>query len=99
MVSRGVRRQLFIFAAVTLVTALVLGLYYLSLPSALGMGRYTLQADLPASGGLYRTANVTYRGATIGKVSAVEPTKDGVRATLSIEDGVKIPVDATANVH
>ena len=99
MVSRGVRRQLFIFAAVTLVTALVLGLYYLSLPSALGMGRYTLQADLPASGGLYRTANVTYRGATIGQVSAVEPTKDGVRATLSIEDGVKIPVDATANVH
>ncbi len=99
MVTRMVRKQLVIFSVLTLITALVLGLYYLSLPSAMGVGRYTLQADLPASGGLYRTANVTYRGVTIGKVTAVEPTKSGVRATLSIDDSVKIPVDSTANVH
>ena len=64
-----------------------------------GIGQYTLNADLPASGGLYKTANVTYRGETIGKVTAVEPTATGARATMSIADRYKIPIDASANVH
>ena len=49
---------------------------------------------LPRSGGLYATANVTYRGTTIGKVTAVEPTENGARATMSIDNRYKIPVDA-----
>ncbi|MGH3522634.1 MAG: MCE family protein [Mycobacterium sp.] len=69
------------------------------LPSLAGIGQYTLNADLPASGGLYKTSNVTYRGVTIGKVTDVEPTEHGARATLSIDDRYKIPIDATANVH
>src|SRR5882757_209678 len=76
-----------------------LGWYYLRLPSVAGIGQYTLTAELPASGGLYATANVAYRGVTIGKVTDVAPTANGVRATLSIDDRYKIPVDATANVH
>jgi phospholipid/cholesterol/gamma-HCH transport system substrate-binding protein len=48
---------------------------------------------------LYRTSNVTYRGIQIGRVTKVEPTKNGVRATLSIDSRYKIPVDASANVH
>ena len=99
MRTRFVRNQLIVFAVLTVVTMVVLGGYYLQLPSAVGIGQYTLSAKLPASGGLYRTANVTYRGATIGKVTAVEPTRTGVRATLSIDDRYKIPVDASANVH
>ena len=42
---------------------------------------------------------MTYRGETIGKVTAVEPTETGARATMSIADRYKIPVDAAANVH
>ncbi|BDX33766.1 mammalian cell entry protein [Mycobacterium antarcticum] len=99
MVTRFVRTQLIVFSILTLLTLLVLGGYYLRLPAAVGIGQYTLTADLPVSGGLYRTANVTYRGATIGKVTAVEPTKTGVQVTMSIDDGYRIPVDATANVH
>jgi phospholipid/cholesterol/gamma-HCH transport system substrate-binding protein len=64
-----------------------------------GIGQYTLKADLPASGGLYPTANVTYRGETIGKITDVEPTEQGALATMSIASGHKIPIDATANVH
>ncbi len=45
------------------------------MPTLMGVGQYTLKADLPASGGLYATANVTYRGITIGKVTDVEPTE------------------------
>lgn len=56
-----------------------MGWYYLRIPSLVGIGQYTLKADLPASGGLYPTANVTYRGITIGKVTAVEPTDQGAQ--------------------
>ena len=76
-----------------------MGWYYLRVPSLVGIGQYKLYADLPRSGGLYETANVTYRGTQIGKVTGVEPTENGVRATMSIDNSFKIPADATANVH
>src|SRR5437764_713484 len=98
MVTRFAKRQLIVFTVLTVITLAVLGLYYLHLPSLVGVGQYTLKADLPTSGGLYRTANVTYRGGTIGKVTAVKPTKTGVEVTMSIQDRYHIPVDASANV-
>jgi phospholipid/cholesterol/gamma-HCH transport system substrate-binding protein len=94
-----IRRQLILFGMVTVIALVVLGGYYLRIPSLVGIGQYTLKADLPASGGLYPTANVTYSGITIGKVTDVEPTERGVQATMSIASRYKIPIDATANVH
>jgi len=101
MLTRLIRRQLVLFAILTVVALLVLGWYYMRIPSLVGIGQYQLTADLPASGGLYPTANVTYRGVTIGKVTDVEPTEQGVHATMSISNQYKnkIPLDATANVH
>ena len=54
-----IRIQLVIFVVLTVLPLGVLGLYYVRLPSLVGIGQYTLRADLPASGGLYETANVT----------------------------------------
>jgi len=99
MLTRFIKTQLIIFLVLTVLALLGLGLYYLRLPSVAGIGQYQLKVDLPAAGGLYRTANVTYRGATIGRVTAMEPTETGARATLSIDDRYKVPVDATANVR
>jgi phospholipid/cholesterol/gamma-HCH transport system substrate-binding protein len=99
MLTPFIRRQLVLFAILTVVSIFVLGVYYLQVPSLVGIGRYTLKAQLPASGGLYPTANVTYRGITIGKVTDVEPTQQGAEATMSIDSRYKIPIDATANVH
>jgi phospholipid/cholesterol/gamma-HCH transport system substrate-binding protein len=99
MLTRFIRRQLIIFGILTLVALVVLGWYYLRIPTLVGIGQYQLKADLPASGGLYPTANVTYRGITIGKVTDVEPTEHGALATMSIDSRYKIPVDASANVH
>src|SRR3984957_15723496 len=99
MLTTFMRRQLWLFAVITLVSLLVLGVYYLQVPSLVGIGRYTLKAELPASGGLYPTANVTYRGITIGKVTDVEPTERGAEATMSLDSQYKIPVDTVANVH
>jgi phospholipid/cholesterol/gamma-HCH transport system substrate-binding protein len=99
MLTRFIRNQLIVFAALTVAALIALGWFYLRIPSQLGFGQYRLIAELPASGGLYRTANVTYRGIQIGKVIKVEPTAHGVQATLSIDDRYKIPIDASANVH
>ncbi len=99
MLTRLIRIQLVLFTVLTVIALVTLGWYYLKLPTEAGIGQYTLKADLPASGGLYRTANVTYRGITIGRVTSIEPTERGARATLSISDNYRIPVDTTANVH
>lgn len=99
MLTRFVKFQLVLFTILTVIALVVLGVYYLRLPTMAGVGQYTLYAQLPRSGGLYETANVTYRGTQIGKVTAVEPTEDGARATMLIGDEFKIPVDSSANVH
>src|ERR1700753_447026 len=99
MLTKFIRRQLVIFSILTAVALLVLGWYYLRIPSLVGIGQYQLKAELPASGGLYPTSNVTYRGITIGKVTDVEPTEKGAEATMSIDSNYKIPVDTIANVH
>jgi phospholipid/cholesterol/gamma-HCH transport system substrate-binding protein len=99
MLTRFIRTQLVVFAALTVAALVALGWYYLRIPSLVGVGQYQLTVQLPASGGLYRTSNVTYRGIQIGRVTKVEPTKNGVKATLSIDSRYKIPVDTSANVH
>src|ERR1700761_4915304 len=99
MLTRFIRMQLIVFAVLTVAALVALGWYYLRIPSQLGVGQYRLGAELPASGGLYRTSNVTYRGIQIGRVTKVEPTKHGARATLSIDSRYQIPIDASANVH
>ena len=99
MLTRFIKFQLVLFAILTILSLVVLGWYYLRVPSLVGIGQYKLYAELPRSGGLYATANITYRGTQIGKVTALEPTERGARATMSIDDRYKIPADAAANVH
>jgi len=99
VLTRQIKRQLTVFAVLTVIGLIVLGWYYLHIPRLAGVGQYQLKAQLPSSGGLYATANVTYRGITIGKVTDIQPTRGGAIATMSISDAYKIPIDAAANVH
>jgi phospholipid/cholesterol/gamma-HCH transport system substrate-binding protein len=99
MLTRFIKIQLIVFTILTLIALTALGWYYLRLPAVAGIGQYTLYAELPRSGGLYSTANVTYRGTQIGKVTDVVPTERGAKATMSIDSNFKIPADASANVH
>src|ERR1044072_5704125 len=99
MLTRFIKIQLVLFTVLTIIAVVVLGWYYLRIPSLMGIGQYELKAELPRSGGLYGTANVTYRGTQIGKVTSVVPIENGALATMSIDDSFKIPADATANVH
>ena len=72
---------------------------YMQAPTLLGIGRITVKLELPATGGLYRSANVTYRGVQVGKVTAVALTADGAEATLSLGTSPKIPADLQAEVR
>ncbi len=64
-----------------------------------GVGRYTVTLQLPETGGLYSTGNVTYRGTEVGRVESVHLTDTGVEALLSLKSGIDIPSDLKAEVH
>lgn len=99
VMTRFIRIQLALFAVLTVIALVVLALVYLRLPTWAGVGMYQLNANLPNSGGLYATANVTYRGTKIGKVTSVEPTEQGAHVTMNIENQYRVPIDSSANVH
>ncbi|MGY4646691.1 MCE family protein [Mycobacterium sp. URHB0021] len=99
MLTRFIKIQLVLFTILTIIAIVVLGWYYLRVPSLVGIGTYDLHANLPRSGGLYATSNVTYRGTQIGKVTEVKPTETGAEATLRIDSRYRVPVDAVPNVH
>ncbi|MGV0577885.1 MlaD family protein [Mycolicibacterium elephantis] len=98
--TRRIRIQLAIFAAVAVVAGAVMSFEYIRLPSLLfGVGRYTVTVQLPTTGGLYPRGNVTYRGVGVGRVSDVRLTDTGIEAVLSLRSGVSIPSDLRAEVH
>ncbi len=98
MLTRFVRIQLAIFAIVGIIGIIAMALFYIQLPTLLGIGRMTVTLELPATGGLYRFSNVTYRGVQVGKVTAVALTANGAKATLSLGTSPKIPANLQADV-
>src|SRR6185295_18183578 len=72
---------------------------FVKVPALFGIGRYTVSVELPASGGLYPTSVVTYRGSEIGRVKSIDVDHDGVRAVLTLDSATKVPADVSAAVH
>jgi phospholipid/cholesterol/gamma-HCH transport system substrate-binding protein len=99
VLTRFIKTQLLIFILLTVLSVIALAVFYLRLPTLAGIGQYGLKVDLPAAGGLYKTANVTYRGVTVGRVTDVVPTATGAQAHLSLDKKFKIPLDSSANVR
>lgn len=99
MLTRFVRIQLAIFTIVGIIGVVSMVLFYVQAPTLLGIGRMTVTLELPATGGLYRFANVTYRGVQVGKVTEVGLTRDGAKATLSLQSSPQIPVNLAAAVR
>ena len=99
MLTRFVRIQLLIFTIIGIVGVIAMALFYVQAPTLLGIGRMTVTLELPATGGLYRFSNVTYRGVQVGKVTAVSLTAKGAKATLSLGTSPKIPANLQAAVQ
>ncbi|MDM4142799.1 MULTISPECIES: MlaD family protein [Mycobacterium] len=98
MLTRFVRIQLGVFAIAGTIGVISMVLFYIQAPTLLGIGRMTVTLELPATGGLYRFSNVTYRGVQLGKVTSVGLTPTGAKATLSLSTSPKVPADLTAHV-
>jgi len=99
MLTRFVRNQLIIFTIASVVGIALMLFNYIQVPTLVGIGRITVQLELPGTGGLYRFSNVTYRGVQVGKVLEVRPLRDGALATLSLATSPKIPADTKAAVR
>lgn len=97
---RKVWIQLAVLAAVTLLACGIMALSFMKLPETLfGIGQYTVTVQIPASGGLYPTSLVTYRGTEIGRVQSVDVTPAGVRAVLALDSDTPVPSAVDASVH
>jgi phospholipid/cholesterol/gamma-HCH transport system substrate-binding protein len=99
MLSRFVRNQLIIFTIASIVGVAVMIFAYMQVPTLIGIGRVTVKLELPATGGLYRFSNVTYRGVQVGKVTSVALTENGAEATLKLDTSPKIPANLQAEVR
>lgn len=100
VVDRRIKIQLALFAAITLVAAGLMTFRYIDAPALLfGVGRYSVTLELQRTAGLYPSANVTYRGTTVGRVEKVRLTDTGVEAALSLKSDIKIPAQLHAEVH
>src|SRR6201991_1319624 len=98
MLDRLTRLQLTIFAIVTVLTVGAISIFYLHVPSAMGIGSYSVKANFVAGGGLYQNANVAYRGVTVGRVESVGLSNDGVVANMRLNSGTPVPQNVTATV-
>jgi phospholipid/cholesterol/gamma-HCH transport system substrate-binding protein len=99
MLSRFVRIQLVIFTIASIIGVLVMVFAYMQVPTLLGVGKITVKLELPTSGGLYRFANVTYRGVQVGKVTEMDVSRTAATATLRLSTSPKIPADLQAEVR
>ncbi|GFG66174.1 Mce family protein Mce4 [Mycobacterium kubicae] len=98
MIDRLTKIQLTIFAVITVITLAVMAIFYLRLPATFGVGTYGVSADFVAGGGLYKNANVTFRGVAVGRVESVGLNHNGVTAQMRLNSGTAIPSNVTATV-
>jgi phospholipid/cholesterol/gamma-HCH transport system substrate-binding protein len=98
MIDRLTKVQLSLFAVITAITLTIMAIFYLRLPATFGIGTYGVSADFVAGGGLYKNANVTYRGVEVGRVESVGLNPNGVTAEMRLNSGTPIPSNVTATV-
>jgi len=97
--SRRIKIQFALFTVIATIAGLVMAFGYVKVPAMFGVGHYTVSVELPQTGGLYPTANVTYRGTEVGRVKSVNLTDTAVIALLTLKSDIKIPADLDAQVH
>lgn len=98
MLTTGIKVKVALFLVVALVAAGFLAINYGRL-NIFGSG-YTFHVSLPASGGLFKNGEVTYRGVPVGRIDDLRATADGVVATVHVNsDAPPIPADVQPHVH
>lgn len=85
-----------------LLLVIALGSWYILvdvLHYRIGEDPFDVTLQLPRAGGIYTSADVTYRGVGVGTVTDVQVQPAGVAVTLELEHGTRIPADVAASVR
>ena len=99
MITSKTKKQLIAFVILTLVGVAFVGARYARLDRLLYDTEYAVAANFDQSGGIFTGAEVSYRGVTVGRVSDMELTDNGVDVILNVEKDFKnIPEDTRALV-
>ena len=99
MLTRRTRLQIAAFVLIALVGVSFAGARYAGMDRLFGPRGYVVTMQLADSGGIFRNAEVTYRGVPVGRVGELRLTEKGVEVPLDIEpSSPKIPSDVKAVV-
>jgi len=98
MITRMARLQVLVFLVLSAVGVTYVGLRYVGFGERFFGSGYVLHVDLPATGGIFANAPVTYRGVPVGRVGAVRLRGDGVLVDLRLDGDVRIPAATRAVV-
>jgi phospholipid/cholesterol/gamma-HCH transport system substrate-binding protein len=60
---------------------------------------FTVTVHLHEAGGIFKDAEVAYRGVQVGQVSSLTLQTDGVTIKLSVDHGTKVPDNAIAHIY
>jgi phospholipid/cholesterol/gamma-HCH transport system substrate-binding protein len=99
MVTRKVVIQVVVFVVVAVVAVGYAATRYAGIGGSIADPGYTVHLELTDGGGIFTNAEVTYRGVTVGKVTAMRLTGNGLDVDLHIESSApRIPADLRASV-
>ncbi len=98
MISRQTKLQLLVFLLISAVGLTYTGIRYAGLGKYFLDQGYVVSADFEDSGGIFKGAEVTYRGVPSGKVEELDLIQGGVRVDLRLRPGTKVPSDVKALV-
>ena len=82
MITRQTKLQLLVFAIIAIAGLTYTGGKYAGLGKYFVNEGYLVAADFADSGGIFKGAEVTYRGVPVGRVEELELLEEGVRAQL-----------------
>jgi phospholipid/cholesterol/gamma-HCH transport system substrate-binding protein len=98
MITRQTKLQLLVFGLISLLGLSYTGMRYANLDRFFTDQGYIVVADFSDSGGIFKGAEVTYRGVPKGKVESLSLQENGVRVALRLKPGSQIPRDVKAFV-
>ncbi|MET7768023.1 MCE family protein [Nocardia sp. NPDC005366] len=89
---RDLPRWLLILAGVLVVALVAFGAY----TGITRIGKTTITAFFPSTSALYVGDDVRVLGVKVGRIDEIEPGRDQVRVTVTLDRGIDIPADARA---
>jgi phospholipid/cholesterol/gamma-HCH transport system substrate-binding protein len=100
MITLAVRLKNLAFLLIAVLVLGFLGIRYADLGRYVGVADYyTVEVELPRTGGLFTHSDVTFRGVSVGRVGPIDLTADGVVAQLRVKKSApRIPADTRAVV-